>query len=444
MDIVILASSGTLSPLPAQMKGGVIVMGLFGCFSLLSCAILFLYITYRLLKPRWSADDEGQSFDLGRDYISELTIGANRRPTHASMRKLPSRDSEARASEVARRPESNSFLTLIHNLLMADIVQALAFTLSLSWWQHDGIFVPSATCTAQSFFITLGSVSISAFLVGISLNTLFTVVWGFKLSRLAVRCLVVFNWLFSFTLAVAGLGVSRSMPDDNEDLYYARSISLCWINGKYISQYGFWFQNFWLSLSIGVTIVCYACIFTTLLLNKQSSRQLPRQRKKNAPPEPSGHHPAFLVYPTIFIICSAPITLVGLLAQAGARVDLTYFTLVSIIASLAGLLDAILWSTTILFSSSKDLEEIGLAKYNFMRTPERAYGNIVWVEGATRIRTEHKSDTGTSHNEGKWKKLKGSDTQSTPALPSQDGQSSEDHGIHMDTITMVTSESVDP
>lgn len=233
-----------------------------------------------------------------------------------------------------------------------------------------------------------------------------------------------------------GLGVARSLPDEGDTAFYARSVALCWINRLYVPTYGFGLQNLWITISIGGTLVCYAWILVSLIRNKQSSRQM-QPRKKNAPPEPSGHHPAFLVYPAVYILCSGLITLVGLLASAGVRVNVTYFSLVSIISSSAGLLDAILWSTTILFSSSRDLEEIGLAKYG-MRTPQRTYGNMVWVEGATRERS-----SGRKLTERRWWRLTGSDSQSPGA--SRDGLHNEDDNIiRMDTVTTVMVDSADP
>lgn len=209
---------------------------------------------------------------------------------------------------------------------------------------------------------------------------------------------------------------------------------MCWINRKYAPSYGMWLQNIWLVVSIGVTVLCYAWIFVTLLRNKQSSREMPPRRNKNAPPEPSGHHPAFLVYPAVYIFSSGPITFIGLLSSAGLRVSTASLVLASTLSSLAGLLDAILWSTTILFSSSRDLEEVGLGNYNFMRTPSRLYGNMVWVEGATRGRGAGGGEEGLPGRN--WWRLNGGDGQASRF--SRDGKVVDDNIILMSTVTSVT------
>lgn len=47
-----------------------------------------------------------------------------------------------------------------------------------------------------------------------------------------------------------------------------------------------------------------------------------------------------------------------------------------------GFLDAILWSSIIVFSKREDMLNAGLDQFSFMRTPEgRTLGNIVFVQG---------------------------------------------------------------
>lgn len=286
-----------------------------------------------------------------------------------------------------------------------------------------------------------GSVSISVFLIAITINTFLTIVWGVKLSRFAVKSIVVFNWTFSFALAFAGLGINLSTASQQGQggQLFARSIGVCWINHRYTGTYGVWLQNFWLYLAIAITTVCYAWILVSLLRNKQSPRHMPPSGRKNGPPELSGHHPAFLIYPAIYLATTIPLSLVGLLAAAGnVNISTQYFNLVSSISSLAGLLDAILWSTTILLSSSKELEEVGLDAFDFVLTAPIQYGNIVWVEGPANNQTE---PNGTGRGRIWWRLRQGSDASRIHRLPSINTDPIMDdwnsHGIHMDTITSV-------
>lgn len=214
---------------------------------------------------------------------------------------------------------------------------------------------------------------------------------------------------------------------------------------------------------MGVTVACYAWIAVALARHKRSSREMPQ--RAGQPPrssrdrerdmgdnhghdhgghgagagrpgglrEPSGHHPAFLVYPVVYLLSSGPITVVGLVSSAGVRINLTWFLLVTALCSLAGLLDAILWSTTIVFSSSDDLKATGLENYDFMRTPSRIYGNMVWVEGAARHRPGSRAE---SINDRKWWRLNGGED--SPSSTGPQARPIDDNAILMDTVTSVT------
>lgn len=438
-EIAALADVGTLSPLPLVVKRGIVATSIFGLLSFISCALLFIYITYKLLRAQWAGDDDARSND--RQFLQPRTPGypldpvltgaSASRPSDVRKPQTQEIRSEARVFDDPKRSESHSFLTLIHNILMADMVQAASFMLSATWWRKDGIFVPSPTCTAQAFTIALGSNSICFFLIAISMNTFFTIVWGYKFSAFITRVIVVVCWTLALALAFTSLGLNFTMSGENQGWYYARSLGLCWTNRKY-AAYGLWLQNFWIVLSIGVTVVCYGWTFVTLLLNKQSSRHLPQPRKsRNAPPEPSGHHPAFLIYPMIYVICAAPITFVGMAAAAGVHVALPTFASVSVVTSMVGVLDAILWSFTILFSTSEQLEESGLDKFT-VRTPDKRYGHMVWVEGPTGRRGSDGMHEGRRRN---WWRLGGTDGRLT-----SNPDVNNTNAIHLDTVMTVTVE----
>lgn len=488
-----LSSVATLSPLKGPAKTYVVAIGVMGLVSFLSCAVLFLFITYRLLRPSWTTTTTKRNVSFNKSQVTaaeaeaaatttspnddmihhtfdKMTLGANHQPalqhlsdltkaltqqedteahdpeqssSHINTKARKSPSSAAAAAAAPGLPSSNSFLTLIYHLLVADMIQALAYVCSLTWWRNDGIFVPSANCVVQGMLIQLGSVSVAMFLVFISLNTLLAMTWGYKFSHRIALALVVGNWVFCLVLVFISVGFSQALSTEDEGWYYARSASLCWINIRYAQRYGFWLQNFWIILSIGITFICYGWIFVSwvrrrlVTMDKLSwfGAQGKQHLSSNTVPKTSGHHPAFFAYPVIYIICSGPIIFVGLVASADAEVTRNYLSIVSVISSLSGLLDAMLWSTTIIFSTHQELEEVGLGRYDFVRTPARLYGNIVSVEGATRNRTKRQSTR--SSGGGKWRKLNGSNegTQGN-SLGSVDIRGED--AIRLDTITTVT------
>lgn len=152
MEMLVLTDVGTLSPLPTDVKKGIIAMGICGLLSFLSCGLLFIYISYRLLLARSSRDDSAQIFNAQQEEVlAYLALGTGANKTTNALRSMPTQDSYSQRVQDTRsnKPDSNSFLTLIHNLLVADMLQALAFLFNLSWWQADGIFVTSESCGAR-------------------------------------------------------------------------------------------------------------------------------------------------------------------------------------------------------------------------------------------------------------------------------------------------------
>lgn len=99
------------------------------------------------------------------------------------------------------------------------------------------------------------------------------------------------------------------------------------------------------------------------------------------------HHPAFLVYPLIYVVCTLPLAMGRVGTLAGANVPYWYFCMAGALITSNGWLDVLLWGTTrhtIVFGPIDNADALGLETFNFMRTPpERKYGNIVWVQGAT-------------------------------------------------------------
>lgn len=113
------------------------------------------------------------------------------------------------------------------------------------------------------------------------------------------------------------------------------------------------------------------------------------QARNNAATEPRlkfDHHPAFLIYPIIYVVCTMPLALGRVGSLAGANVPLWYFCVAGALITSNGWLDVLLWGTTrhtIVFGPIDNADALGLETFDFMRTPpDREFGNIVWVQGA--------------------------------------------------------------
>jgi hypothetical protein len=100
-----------LDPLPAVLQRGLVAVAFFGILSLLSSTGLFLFLSYKLC--RWY-------------YKGQLANGANQ------------------------------FLLLIYNLLLADIQQAMAFSLAAVSVAKGKIEVGTTTCWANGMLVEMG------------------------------------------------------------------------------------------------------------------------------------------------------------------------------------------------------------------------------------------------------------------------------------------------
>lgn len=104
-------------------------------------------------------------------------------------------------------------------------------------------------------------------------------------------------------------------------------------------------------------------------------------RRESEAPQKSGYHPAFLVYPFIYLICIAPLVIGRISIILGYDLGISFFAFAGSILAANGLFNSALWTTTILFSAPDDMLATGLDRFSFMRTPARNYGHTVIISG---------------------------------------------------------------
>ncbi|KAK1467574.1 integral membrane protein [Colletotrichum cuscutae] len=407
------AQRGTLAPLPDYHRRGLIVLTIFSFLSAIATTGLWLFITYKLLSYRKTRPGPRQRSTRPQDAdvtdLPDLSLGLDASCAGTSgFARIEELDrlatSQGQAVEAASAPENreeqeveearNPFPILIYNLLLADMMEAVAYALSISWVSADGIFAPSSVCWAQGWLGSTSNLAASLFLAVISINTFLTVGLGYKPPPWTIYTSIGFLWIFDFTINGAGVIFSEIHPAVPQESFFMRANVWCWISTSYES-WRFWAHYFWVIVSIALTLSLYSFVFFTLWRQKRSCRHLPEKRASQSEasesgfepghsPEvrrPSGYHPAFLAYPFVYVACSTPLIIGRITSLLGIDLGILYFAFAGSILAANGLFNSILWITTIVFSEPQDAHNTGLDQFAFVRTPIRDYGHTVIISG---------------------------------------------------------------
>lgn len=243
-------------------------------------------------------------------------------------------------------------------------------------------------------------------------------------------------------------------------------LAQCWISEKRklwrLTVYVWGFS------AMGLTMAIYTTIFYKLWREGRSSRFMPRRRRESDSTQlsaarraamtgsgenpstalrPSGHHPAFLIYPCIYSFTGTPLIL-GSLIPALER-NVYFMTTAGSLFALTGLLDTILWSSIILFSKKEDLAYAGLDQFSFVRTPEgRTLGNIVLVQGGgggggqgNNDRRSKRQSWQSKKDKGWWRLRERNSSQISISRAWNTDQERGSYGIQMEVVTSVVVES---
>ncbi|KAI1751753.1 hypothetical protein F4782DRAFT_540776 [Xylaria castorea] len=430
-------ASGSLTPLPSVVHSGSIAITVFGIASFLSASALLLYLVYKLVRWHLGIGGSGRSrrkrapgyvftsgpIKFGPAHDAAKLAGAD--PTVDAASLAPS----GRPSQGPRNP--NQFIVLILNLLIADLYQSTAFALSLTWLLGDSIEVGSAACFTQGLFVSVGDLASSCFMAAIAIHTFYSIVYKYRPSHKALYCYIVLIWAFIYLISL--LPVAGTRNGALAGGFFVRAGAWCWINEEYadirlLTHYIFIF------ICIFISWVLYTAIFLSL---RRQQRRGDLVDAKNT----GYHHPAFLIYPVIYLICILPLATGRVASMAGKDPPLGYFCFAGALAASNGWLDVLLFTTTrrsIVFGDDFGNEDTGVDTFAFMNSSPSTFGNTIWVRGG---RQEQK------HPSGGWWRILG-DPEAQAREPSRFGKSPsqtsltpmERNAIQMEIITTVVVE----
>ncbi|KAI1820503.1 hypothetical protein F4861DRAFT_522876 [Xylaria intraflava] len=373
-------ASDTLRPLPSVVYSGSIAIATFGIISFVSGLLLFLYLIYKLISWQLGkgADESHDHRTPGYRFASgpaqygpaydAAKIAGSAPPIYA--------ESLAPSDMGGRTRYPNQFLVLIVNLLLADLHQATAFALSTDWAVQNSINVGTGTCFVQGLFVSIGDLASSCFMSAIAIHTFSSIVYKYRPPHKVLYTCVILIW--AFVLLVSLLPIAGTRNGASAGGFFVRAGAWCWINESYgdirlLTHYLFIF------IAIILSWTLYIAIFVSLR-RQQSRGQLAGAKSSGY------HHPAFLLYPIIYLICILPLAAGRVATMAGNDPSLGYFCFAGALAASNGWLDVLLFSTTrhsIVFAHGDDLgnEDTGVDTFAFMNTTPNTFGNTTWVRG---------------------------------------------------------------
>ncbi|KAK4169044.1 G protein-coupled glucose receptor regulating Gpa2-domain-containing protein [Cladorrhinum sp. PSN259] len=420
-------SPNSLIPLPWVLTHGLAAVTTFGFLSFLSTIWLFCFLTYQFVS--WQVNgspNDNNDHDAARATSPEPDFDVDGFLVPAS------RDFDGRESKQVQKRESflqrlrknppNQFLVLIYNLLVADVQQSLGCLLNITWLARHGLHVEDTACWVQGWFLSTGNLASSLFICAIGFHTYLGVVKDYRLPSPIFYTIILFLWAFNYFNAILAIALTKNGAENGG--LFVRAGAWCWINSAY-QDLRLYLHYLWIFISLVVTAIVYLVIVFHLYVRSENgtsggdegpkdlSESPPSRSFELRPPATSAptsssmpkslqHIPSidslkekraaittFLLYPVIYIICTAPLVACRLASMAGNSVPLSCYCFAGAMIASTGWLDVVLYASTrraIVFSGEKPpSQDTGLQTFTFMtgtlRTPHREFGNAVFVDG---------------------------------------------------------------
>jgi hypothetical protein len=276
----------SLDSLPPVYRAGLISITVFALMSLLSVSILLGFITHRLISWR-------------RHYKEYVGY--------------------------------NQYVILIYNLLLADLQQSIAFSISFHWLRIDKILAPTAPCFIQGWFLNIGDVASGFFVLAIAIHTWLGVVKGYKMPYMWFIISILSIWFAAVLLTAIG-------PAMYKGRFFARAGGWCWISTDFQDE-RLWLHYLWIFIVEFGTIAIYGHVFIHLrgrirsIMTNDTSK-LTRATK------------FMVLYPIAYLALTFPIAVGRMAVMGGKNLPDSFFMVAGVLLTSCGWVDALLYALT--------------------------------------------------------------------------------------------------
>ncbi|KAJ7585768.1 hypothetical protein C8J56DRAFT_862245 [Mycena floridula] len=242
------------------------------------------------------------------------------------------------------------------NLLFSDLIQAIGGILDIRWIIDSGV-TEGPLCTAQGIFKQMGDVGVALTSLAIAIHTFSVLV--FRKQPPDRTAILVLSMIWIFIALVVGVSVARHKNQD----YYGNTQYWCWITAGFPSE-RIALEYVWMWITASVNIICYIIIALVIkgVIIVEGNKMYVRRQKPRALKTLSISSPhslttvqnlrtndiamQMLFYPAVYTITVLPIAICRFLAFSGRTVPFPATAFSSILFSLSGVFNLVLFKLT--------------------------------------------------------------------------------------------------
>ncbi|KAJ5201168.1 hypothetical protein N7449_005971 [Penicillium cf. viridicatum] len=232
----------------------------------------------------------------------------------------------------------NQYVVLIYNLLLVDLQQAIAFTISLYWVSQGRVHFGEVACYLQGWWVQTADPGSGLFVLSIALHTGFVVLRGRQLPfNIFIYC-VIGLWMFIIILGFIPVGLYGS------NAFVISEANWCWLSPQYEDE-RLWGHYIWIFLSEFGTIVLYAIMFFYLRRRMQQATML-RRGQQDSLHRLNRVVVYMVIYPFVYLVLSLPLAAGRMATARGNSPSKTYFGIAGCIMAFSGAVDVAVYTLT--------------------------------------------------------------------------------------------------
>ncbi|KAF9050156.1 hypothetical protein BJ165DRAFT_1525431 [Panaeolus papilionaceus] len=238
--------------------------------------------------------------------------------------------------------------SLFVNLMVADLIQAIAIFPNVKW-MLDSKITTGSLCTIQAVLKQIGIVGVSLTSLMIGIHTFVVLVLRWRVSRLASALMVFMIW--------ACVGIIIGVPNivHRNEMYYGRAGYWCWIQEDFPTE-RIVAEYLWVWISGFSMILLYGAMFLVVRKWFIIDNGIHWHKSYNAPvkvPERGTEEDrktkianSLLYYPLVYIICVIPNSACRWATFQGANVPYQLTLAANSIYNLSGTINLLLFLVT--------------------------------------------------------------------------------------------------